>query len=256
MDKMIGGLEALSFAADLIPTMAEKLNRYINELELFNKAYNLVNAKNRDEIISAHILDSVAGAETIRRLAEAQQANGAQTLAEAAASGAAMVACETRIADASPLADAVPSATVADIGSGGGLPGIPLAVALPQFQFVLVERMAKRCAFLENVAAVLSLENVRVVQSELELLESGQFDVVTFRAFRPLDAHFASQLLRVTKTGGALVAYKARRDAIETEMAAISEIVPHYEVIRLEVPFLEERERNLVVMTKSCAICT
>lgn len=254
MDKMIGGLEALSFAADSIPTMAEKLNRYINELELFNKAYNLVNAKNRDEIISAHILDSVAGAETIRRLAEAQQANGAQTLAEAAASGAAMVACETRIADASPLADT--SVTIADIGSGGGLPGIPLAVALPQFQFVLVERMAKRCAFLENVAAVLSLENVRVVQSELELLESGQFDVVTFRAFRPLDAHFASQLLRVTKTGGALVAYKARRDAIEAEMAAISEIVPHYEVISLEVPFLEERERNLVVMTKHSAVCT
>lgn len=219
-DKLISGLELLRFSADEIPTMEEKINSYIRELEMFNKAYNLVNAQNRDEIISAHILDSLAGVATIRQLAES-------------------------------MASADTSATIADIGSGGGLPGIPLAIALPHLQFVLVERMAKRCAFLENVAAVLSLKNVRVMQSELERVDSTQFDVVTFRAFRPLDAHFAKELLRVTKTRGSLVAYKARRDAIETEMAAISEIISSYETVSLNVPYLEERERNLVVVRKA-----
>lgn len=216
-DKLISGLEMLRFSADEIPAMEEKINSYIRELEMFNKAYNLVNAQNRDEIISAHILDSLAGAATIRQLAEAANA----------------------------------LVTIADIGSGGGLPGIPLAIALPHLQFVLVERMAKRCAFLENAAAVLALKNVRVVQSELERVSSDEFDVVTFRAFRPLDAHFATELLRVTKTGSSLVAYKARRDAIETEMAAISEIIPRYETVPLNVPYLEERERNLVVVRKA-----
>lgn len=211
-DKLILGLEQLDFSADAIPAMAEKINSYIRELEMFNNAYNLVNAKDRDEIISAHILDSLAGAKIIARLA---------------------------------------NATVADIGSGGGLPGIPLAIALPDLQFVLVERMAKRCAFLENVSAVLSLKNVRVVQSELERVPSDEFDVTTFRAFRPLDEHFVKQLLRVTKHGGTLAAYKARRDAIETEMSAIKNIVPLYDVVQLKVPYLEDRERNLVLVKKN-----
>lgn len=210
-DKLILGLEQLGFSVDAIPAMAGKINSYIRELEMFNNAYNLVNAKDRDEIISAHILDSLAGAKIIARLA---------------------------------------NATVADIGSGGGLPGIPLAIALPDLQFVLVERMAKRCAFLENVAAVLSLKNVRVVQSELERVPSDEFDVTTFRAFRPLDEHFAKQLLRVTRHGGVLAAYKARRDAIETEMSAIKNIVPLYDVVQLKVPYLEDRERNLVLVKK------
>lgn len=214
-DKLISGLEKLCVCdgGKDVYALAEKLCHYINELEMFNKAYNLVNAHNRDEIISAHILDSLAGAKKISDIAASYKKE----------------------------------CTIADIGSGGGLPGIPLAIALPQFKFVLVERMEKRCAFLENVAAVLSLKNVRVVQSELERVPSDEFDITTFRAFRPLDAHFAKQLLRVTKAGGALAAYKARRDAIETEMSAISEIIPHYEIVPLKVPFLEDRERNLVI---------
>lgn len=222
-DKLILGLEQLAFSADAIPAMAEKINSYIRELEMFNNAYNLVNAKDRDEIISAHILDSLAGAKIIARLADGGQ-----------------LAADARLANV----------TIADIGSGGGLPGIPLAIALPDLQFVLVERMAKRCAFLENVSAVLSLKNVRVVQSELERVPSDEFDVTTFRAFRPLDEHFVKQLLRVTKHGGVLAAYKARHDAIETEMSAIKNIVPLYDVVQLKVPYLEDRERNLVLVKK------
>lgn len=216
IDKMlIDGLRAIGFDADKINSLAEKFVRYINEIELFNRAYNLVNVRSRAEIISAHILDSLSGAAIIAQLA------------------------------AKPF-----GATIADIGSGAGLPGIPLAIALPQHDFVLVERMEKRSAFLENCVAVLSLQNVRVLHSELENVPSEQFDIATFRAFRPLDAHFATELLRVIKTEGVLAAYKARRDAIEAEMSAITSIVPHYEVHELQVPFLESHERNLVVVCK------
>ena len=147
---------------------------------------------------------------------------------------------------------------IADIGSGGGLPGIPLAIVLPEFQFFLVERMDKRCAFLENEKAILSLDNVTVIKSEAEKIASESFDITTFRAFRPLDSHFADTLLKITKPGGFLAAFKAKKSSIESEMSAIKTIIKEYKIFPLEVPFLTDstekkecRERNLVVVKKN-----
>ena len=142
-------------------------------------------------------------------------------------------------------------AQIADIGSGGGLPGIPLAIALPQFQFVLVERMSKRCAFLENCAAVLNLRNVRVENLQAEQVEAASFDVATFRAFRPLDKKIIKTLLRTIKSDGILAAYKAKQENIATEMAAISSIVPEYKIEKLVVPFMEDHQRHLVLIQHS-----
>ncbi|MDE6720385.1 MAG: 16S rRNA (guanine(527)-N(7))-methyltransferase RsmG, partial [Treponemataceae bacterium] len=143
--------------------------------------------------------------------------------------------------------------TIADIGSGGGLPGIPLAAAFPQFNFVLVERMSKRCAFLENVRALLGLENVRIENSELEKIPHESFEIATFRAFRPLEKKMLSNLLAVLKKGGALAAYKAKRKNIVEEMRLAN--CSSYNIIALDVPFLtdesaEEHERNLVLIEK------
>ena len=139
---------------------------------------------------------------------------------------------------------------IADIGSGGGLPGIPLAAAFPQFNFFLVERMAKRCAFLENCAAILGLKNVTVWNKEAEKVPSESFDISVFRAFRPLDEKMIKTLLSLTKTGGFLAAYKAKAENIKTEMDAINKIVPEYNVEKLFVPGLEDSERNLVIVKK------
>lgn len=203
------------------------MDSYINELVLFNSAYNLVNTNERDEIIVRHILDSLAATEQIKALA-----------------------CER----AAPLGkDAV---AIADIGSGGGLPGIPLAAALPQYNFVLVERMSKRCAFLENAAAILGLKNVAVKNLELEKTPAASFDIATFRAFRPLDNKMLKSLLAVIKPGGFLAAYKARREKILEEMGALGYAEQDYKTIPLTVPFLtdtnsgDDRERNLVVISK------
>ena len=148
------------------------------------------------------------------------------------------------------------SVKIGDIGSGGGLPGIPLAAAMPEYKFVLVERMDKRCAFLENCAAILGLSNVSVMKKEAEKVPAESFDVATFRAFRPLDEKMTKTLLNLTKKGGYLAAYKAKFSSIQTEMDGIKTLVKDYSVKKLTVPFLTEnsseqnRERNLVVIQK------
>lgn len=211
------GLLALHFSSEEIPVVQEKLEGYIRELMLFNAAYDLVGADNQDQIIVNHILDSLSAWKYIQEMALERQAGGQEVL-------------------------------IADIGSGGGLPGIPLAIALPQFQFVLVERMSKRCAFLENCAAVLGLSNVQVENLQAEQVEAASFDIATFRAFRPLDKKMIRTLLRTIKTDGILAAYKAKLESIETEMAGIASIVPEYTIKPLEVPFLEDHQRHLVLI--------
>lgn len=75
--------------------------------------------------------------------------------------------------------------TVADFGSGAGFPGIPLAVALPDTEFVLVEPLRKRASFLSTVAADLGLSNVRVENERIESCEARAFDGATCRAVWP-----------------------------------------------------------------------
>ena len=161
------GLAKLNFSKNQIERIAPLMENYADEILLFNGAYNLVNASSRDEIFVRHILDSLSAAQEIFRIAEKISAESSQS-----------VNAEKNESE---------KITIADIGSGGGLPGIPLAAAFPQFNFVLVERMAKRCAFLENVRALLGLENVRIENSELEKIPHESFEIATFRAFRPLE---------------------------------------------------------------------
>ena len=218
--KLVQGLQKLNFPQEQIERLAPLMESYISELLLFNSAYNLVNTNDREEIAVRHILDSLSAARHIKALADER------------------------------------AATIADIGSGGGLPGIPLAAALPQYNFALVERMSKRCAFLENASAILGLKNVVVKNLELEKTPAASFDIATFRAFRPLDNKMLKSLLAVLKPGGFLAAYKARSSKILEEMGALGYVPQDYKTIALEVPFLtdtnseDDRERNLVVISK------
>lgn len=225
-DILTGGLLKLGFSEQSSAALAQQMETYIKELKLFNSAYNLVNTDDHDEIVVRHILDSLSAAAYIEQLA----------------SSASMP--EKTI-------------TIGDIGSGGGLPGIPLAAALSQYKFVLVERMSKRCAFLENCCAILGLKNVHVLNSEAERVTPESIDVAVFRAFRPLDKKMIKTLLSLLSPQGTLAAYKAKKEKITQEMNAISDIVSKYEVKELYVPGLtdtnssEERERNLVIIRKN-----
>ena len=212
------GLSELGFARDSIPLFAQKLGTYIKELQLFNSAYNLVNTSGFEELAIRHIFDSLAAHDIINSLA-----------------------ADIRSED---------GICVGDIGSGGGLPGIPLAVVFPQFRFTLVERMDRRCAFLENCAAMLGLQNLTVQKSEAEKIPRESFDIAVFRALKPLDARFAKTLLSLIKKGGYLTAYKAKKTNIENEMDAIRSVVADYTVTEVRVPFMKDAERNIVVVKK------
>jgi 16S rRNA (guanine527-N7)-methyltransferase len=105
--------------------------------------------------------------------------------------------------------------TVADLGSGAGLPGLVLAIARPDLEVTLVEPMARRVAFLERARTELSLDNVEVVRTRAEQWRgSPQFDVVTARALAPLSRLLAWGLPLVS-ADGCLLAMKGSSAATE-----------------------------------------
>ena len=167
MVDLIDGLKKCGIPESVCGNLAQKIEAYIKEIVLFNSAYNLTNTSDRDELVVRHIFDSLAAWQKIRELA------GNAVVEPVETTGVPLV--------------------LADIGSGGGLPGIPLAAAfacagIDNVRFELVERMEKRCAFLENCAAILGLKNVTVVNSEAERVPAESYNLITFRAFRPLES--------------------------------------------------------------------
>ncbi|MBI9102009.1 MAG: 16S rRNA (guanine(527)-N(7))-methyltransferase RsmG [Spirochaetales bacterium] len=134
--------------------------------------------------------------------------------------------------------------TLADIGSGAGLPGIPLAICLPETRVFLVEKMGRRCDFLRNAVIVTGIaDRVEVVQKTLEKSD-GTFEVVTLRAFAPLPRVIDS-LLDITADGGRILAYKGRVETFKEELNPAWN--SSWE--NLKVPGLDA-ERNLVIIKK------
>jgi 16S rRNA (guanine527-N7)-methyltransferase len=119
------------------------------------------------------------------------------------------------------LSPLVPSgATVADLGSGAGLPGLVLAIARPDLRVTLVEPMARRVAFLAEVCTELGLESVEVVRGRAEALTPGRhFEVVTARALAALP-RLLGWAMPLVGEGGALLAMKGSSAPAEIEAAA------------------------------------
>ena len=212
------GLEELKLLSERNLSL---LTRYIKEIELFNPAYGLVKVRDTREFILKHILDSLAPFDIINsRLKKTDKAPA-----------------------------------VADVGSGAGLPGIPLAICMPDVQFTLVERMGRRVGFLLNTVAALGLSNVQVEEKEMEKLVPACFDLVVLRAFRPLEDKILKSLLGLLGPDGILAAYKGRRQALEEEMSNLMDAgnkdkgpsIGAWELFPLKVPFLKE-ERHLLLI--------
>jgi len=198
------------------------LERYIKEIELFNHAYGLVGTHDNEELVIKHILDSLAPLGIICRLLKTVNNNE------------------------KPLQTS--GLNIADAGSGAGLPGIPLAIALPACRFTLIERMGRRAGFLLNTKAVLGLSNITVEEGELEKTEKGRFSLVTFRAFKPLEPKLLSTLFNICAKDGIISAYKGRHDKIEKEVLQFTNNKTYnYEIFHYNVPFLSE-DRNLLVI--------
>ncbi len=207
---MIGSLLENGLAALDIPfsgSQIDLLHKYGDEVALWNRRLSLVGAAG-DDFVIRHLLDTLAGLPVFRE-------NGGHR--------------------------------IADIGSGGGLPGIPLAIFLPERRFFLVERSMKKATFLSSCVMVLRLRNVEILPVPLEMVRN-RFEIVTFRAFRNL-AEFFKPLLGITEPGGTICAYKGRRDVTEEEIAGLSRFNIPSRLVPLTVPFLNE-ERNMAVFSR------
>jgi len=191
----------------------EKLESYIAELEHANPRLGLVKYEDRRELIVKHVLDSLSAWGVLR---------------DAAGPG---------------------PATVLDAGSGAGFPGIPLAIALPGWSFVLLERMAKRAAFLKTCAILLGLSNAKVIQRDLVDL-SGKYDLVTCRAFAPLE-RLVEDLRKSGVRWRKIAAYKGREERVREEIDDVRRLTGGRiasEVVAVKSPFLNEA-RCMVVLS-------
>ena len=138
--------------------------------------------------------------------------------------------------------------TLADLGAGAGLPGIPLAIACPQLQVTLVESNGKKARFLREAVRTLGLGGARVAESRIEAVaEAGAYDAITARALAtlPLLLALGGHLL---KPGGRLLAMKGA--VPDEEIAALPEGWQVETIRPLLVPGLEA-ERHLVVVRRA-----
>jgi len=131
--------------------------------------------------------------------------------------------------------------TAADIGSGAGLPGIPLAIRLPDIRFTLIESRRKRVSFLRHVAATLKLSNVAVAHGRVEELELPLFQTVLARAVAP-PAELLALAVPLLAPGGRLVLLTS-----ETRRAELIGLAQGFTVVDAEPAVAALRHRILVL---------
>ena len=137
------------------------------------------------------------------------------------------------------------AATLLDVGTGAGLPGIPLAIARPTMRVTLLDSSHKKCAFLQQAKTELALGNVEVVCDRVENWKPPQrFDVVVSRAFSDL-ADFVEQAKHLVAPGGRLMAMKGVYPFEEiTRLPATHRVA---QVIELRVPRLDASRHVVLV---------
>ncbi len=223
---LLKGLKELGINEKAHNKLSKLLNLYMRELKMFNASFNLVKVKDDEELIVAHILDSLSAWRFFYN--ETKNTNKA-------------------LLTSGPF-------YIADAGTGAGFPGIPLAALFISLgnldvKLSLIERMQKRCTFLENIKAVLQLNNTEIIESEAEKAPQNKFDIVTCRAFRTLDKNILNTLLNLARPKGKLFLYKAMEEKINEETELIKKEGLNYKVEKLDVPFLK-KERHLLIIEK------
>ena len=138
-----------------------------------------------------------------------------------------------------------PSETVADLGSGGGLPGILLSITKPKNKITLIESNQKKCYFLRSVIHTLGLKNTTVLNKKLTKQNKlGVFDIITARAFASIE-----KIIRLTTNNvsekSKYILLKGREEKTQEELKLLDTKKYRYEIIRLDN---KNQERNLVLI--------
>ncbi len=134
---------------------------------------------------------------------------------------------------------------ILDIGTGAGLPGIPLAIACPEREFVLLDSSSKKLRFVQQTLGILNLDNVTLVDSRVEEYQpDALFDTIICRAFSDLP-DFYRYAARLCNDEGRMLAMKGVYPMTEVECLEDKSVID--DVVALKVPGLDA-ERHLVIM--------
>ena len=201
-----GLADALRTLGLSVPQGAQaKLQAYLALLAKWNRTYKLTAIRDPNQMVTHHVIDALA------------------VLAHL------------------PAQDSI---RLLDVGSGGGIPGLPLAIAKPTWRLVLVDSSEKKVSFLTQAIIELGLRNAQAIATRVEDLQSGTFDVVISRAFADLGT-FVQSSLRHVAANGKLYAMKGAMP--HDEIATLPSSVDVIATTRLVVPGVEGL-RHLIVM--------
>ncbi|MBN2652864.1 MAG: 16S rRNA (guanine(527)-N(7))-methyltransferase RsmG [Spirochaetales bacterium] len=142
---------------------------------------------------------------------------------------------------------------LADIGSGGGFPGIPLAILFSDKEFLLIEKSSRRAGFLRACVASLGIASrVTIVEDELKNIDT-KVDGAVFRAFRQIDEFFL-QIANIVKPEGFIFAYKGKKEETQRELLLLKENPKFSENFGFEILFSDKTfspaERSFLFSTK------
>lgn len=142
--------------------------------------------------------------------------------------------------------------TLLDIGTGGGFPSVPVAIAYPEIKVTALDSIAKKIRAVQAMKDKLQIENLIPICSRVENM-SGEFDVVTSRAVASLK-NICEYALPKTQKGGYFVAYKSRKTPEEIEES--KNVLKKYkskiiEIIEYDLPFEEKLTRNLIIIKRN-----
>lgn len=176
---------------------------YRDLIAKWNKVYNLTSLRDPAQMLSHHIIDSLAAAPPLLRYLESASLKSCRLL---------------------------------DVGSGGGLPGVVLATVIPILDVTCVDTVGKKAAFVQQVASQLPLKNLRGTHARVEEMEAEPFDAITSRAFASL-LDFVQLTRMHLKPSGVWMALKGKLP--DDEIAALPADVEVFHVEQLTVPGLD-----------------
>jgi 16S rRNA (guanine527-N7)-methyltransferase len=182
----------------------DTLMAFLDLLQKWNKVYNLTAVRDPQEMMTHHLLDSLAAVPALRRHVASLGRQPGERVAQL------------------------------DVGSGGGLPGVVFAVCCPEVDVHCVDTVAKKAAFLQQAAVSLKLPNLKGIHARVESLK-GPYDIVSCRAFASL-IDFTTWSRAAIAPQGIWFAMKGKKP--DDEMAALGADVQVFHVEHLQVPGL------------------
>ena len=219
------GLEDLGLS--LTSDQQAQLLAYMDLIAKWTKVYNLTAVRDANEMLTHHLLDSLAVVAPLRR-----------ELAKLARPEASALV---------PLGDAMqasgPRFNLLDVGAGAGLPGVVIAITCPEVSVTCVDTVAKKAAFIQQVAATLRLTNLKGLHARVESL-TQPYDVVCSRAFASL-LDFTTWSKSALASHGVWMAMKGKHP--DQELALLPQSVKVFHVEQLQVPGLDA-ERCIIWM--------